>query len=114
LNRSVKSSSNIELSNGIEVDGKVSSSSHVTLSNNVIVHEKIDSSSKITLFEGVKVDGKLAARGSIDLRNGVSVGDKVDGKLVPCSIDASARKISPEPETLRTLIDITQLAALLL
>jgi len=77
MNRSVKSSSNIELSNGIEVDGKVSSSSHVTLSNNVIVHEKINSSSKITLFEGVKVDGKLAARGSIDCGMASVLGTKL-------------------------------------
>jgi predicted acyltransferase (DUF342 family) len=78
-NRSVKSASNIQLSNGVEVDGKVVASDYVKLSNRVIVHDKVESSSNITLFDGVKVVGKLQASGSIELRNGVSVDDKVKG-----------------------------------
>jgi len=78
-NRSVKSASNIQLSNDVQVDGKIVSSDYVQLSNKVTVHDKVESSSNIILFDGVKAVGKLQASGSIELRNGVSIDDKVKG-----------------------------------
>ena len=77
--RSVKSSSNIILTNDVEVDGKLNSSSYVTLSKNVIVREKIQSSGKVTLSDGVKVFGKVGASGAVELRNGIWIGEKVEG-----------------------------------